>query len=281
MRGQGVLVWGIGLVLAATNPGPDLSAQVPLGTVSRTGQTVTPAYEGWYWNADGTKSVSFGYFNRNYDETVSIPAGKDNFLEPGDPNQNQPTHFAPRRHWGVFTVIVPGDYSAQVRWTLRHRGETFSIPANFKPEFEIDALAGEAGSGNTPPVLQFVPDGPEGAGPTGLRGPSLETTVGDPLTLMVWTHDDGKTSGNVASSGRESVPVTLTWFQHQGPGEVEFSEESAQVEIEGGQMITTATFSEPGKYILRVRANDASGVRGAGHAQCCWTNGFVKVTVTP
>jgi hypothetical protein len=29
-----------------------------------------------------------------------------------------------------------------------------------------------------------------------------------------------------------------------------------------------------------VRANDASGVANAGHAQCCWTNGFVKVTVT-
>ncbi len=40
------------------------------------------------------------------------------------------------------------------------------------------------------------------------------------------------------------------------------------------------TFSAPGDYMLRVRANDASGVSGAGHAQCCWTNGFVKVTVT-
>ena len=25
----------------------------------------------------------------------------------------------------------------------------------------------------------------------------------------------------------------------------------------------------------------AAGVASAGHAQCCWTNGFVKVTVTP
>jgi hypothetical protein len=42
-----------------------------------------------------------------------------------------------------------------------------------------------------------------------------------------------------------------------------------------------ATFSAPGEYVVRVRANDASGVAGAGHAQCCWTNGFIKVTVTP
>jgi len=33
-----------------------------------------------------------------------------------------------------------------------------------------------------------------------------------------------------------------------------------------------------GEYIVRVRANDSS-VAGAGHSQCCWSNGFVKVTV--
>ncbi len=58
-----------------------------------------------------------------------------------------------------------------------------------------------------------------------------------------------------------------------------FSEETARIPVAGGQMTTTATFSEPGNYVIRVRANDASGVSGAGHAQCCWTNGFVKVTV--
>jgi hypothetical protein len=47
-----------------------------------------------------------------------------------------------------------------------------------------------------------------------------------------------------------------------------------------GRATTAATFSEPGEYVLRVRANDASGVAGAGHAQCCWSNGFVKVIVT-
>lgn len=44
-------------------------------------------------------------------------------------------------------------------------------------------------------------------------------------------------------------------------------------------MTTIATFSEPGDYVVRVRATD-SGIEAAGHSQCCWTNGFVKVTVT-
>jgi len=43
---------------------------------------------------------------------------------------------------------------------------------------------------------------------------------------------------------------------------------------------TTATFSEPGLYTLRVVGNDASGDGGGGF-QCCWTNPLVKVTVAP
>jgi hypothetical protein len=84
----------------------------------------------------------------------------------------------------------------------------------------------------------------------------------------------------VASAGRDAVPVTLTWFLHQGPGKVLFEPPTARVPSAGGSASTNVTFSEPGDYVLRVRANDASGVAGAGHAQCCWTNAFVKVTVS-
>jgi len=43
---------------------------------------------------------------------------------------------------------------------------------------------------------------------------------------------------------------------------------------------TTATFAEPGEYVLRVVANDWSGDGGGGF-QCCWTNAQVKVSVKP
>ena len=55
---------------------------------------------------------------------------------------------------------------------------------------------------------------------------------------------------------------------------------NARVPVEGGSATTRVTFTQPGEYRLRVRANDASGVAGAGHAQCCWTNGFVTVNVS-
>jgi hypothetical protein len=71
----------------------------------------------------------------------------------------------------------------------------------------------------------------------------------------------------------------LTWFKHQGPGDVKFANASPRVQSPDVPATTTATFSAPGEYILRVRANDASGIAGAGHAQCCWSNGFLKVVV--
>jgi len=45
-----------------------------------------------------------------------------------------------------------------------------------------------------------------------------------------------------------------------------------------GKTTTTATFSEPGEYTLRVVANDWSGDGGRGF-QCCWSNAQVRVSV--
>jgi hypothetical protein len=256
------------------------AAQELLSPVRAAGQTVTPVFEGWYRNPDGTYSISFGYFNRNASEVLDVPIGPDNNIAPGDPNQGQPTHFRPRRHWGVFAVTVPADFGdRKVVWTLRVRGETYAIAGSLKAQWEIDAIRGEAGSGNTPPVLKFDAGGPEGRGPRGIQGATHRATVGQPLALKVWASDDGTAWRNIGSEGRAGVPVSLTWFKHQGLGEVVFSDASPRTDA-NGLATTTATFREPGEYVLRVRANDASGVTDAGHAQCCWTNGFVKVTVS-
>lgn len=269
---------GLPLVLAAHAVAA--SAQFPLGPVKASGQSVTPVFEGWYKNPDGSYSISFGYYNRNTDEVLEIPIGADNFVAPGEQDQGQPTHFRPRRHWGVFAVKVPADFGDKtITWTLKLRGETFAIPASLNLDWQIDALEGEAGSGNMPPVLKFA--GGEGRGPGGVTVGPLTVSVGKPLALIVWASDDGRSAPSITSAGREGVPVTLTWFKHQGPGDVTFAQASPPVSPPDGKATTTATFSRPGSYVLRLRANDASGVANAGHAQCCWTNGFVKVTVTP
>jgi hypothetical protein len=270
---SGVAALGVALVLP-------VRAQLPFASLKSSGQTVTPAYEGWYKNPDGSISLSFGYLNRNSEEAVEIPIGPENRIDPGEANQGQPTHFQPRRHWGVFAVKVPADFGdKKLTWTLRFRGATYAIPGSLHSNWQIDALEGEAGSGNTPPVLKFDATGPEGSGPLGLTAGPLSAAVGNPLTVTVWARDDGKASTSVASGGRGAAPVSLAWFKHQGPGDVTFAPQSGRAAAAGAQFTTTATFSKPGDYVLRVRANDASGVANAGHAQCCWSNGFVKVTV--
>ena len=254
------------------------AAQLPLSPVSPRGQTVTPAFEGWYRNHDGTYSLSFGYFNRNSAELVDVPVGDDNFISPGAQNQGQPTHFHPRRHWGVFAVTVPADFGEKkVVWTLKLRGQTFAISGSLNKDWQIDAIEGEASADNTPPSLSFEAGGPEGQGPLGVTVGPLSVAVGKPLVLTVTVHDDAKAE---PVAGRVGSPVDLTWFTHQGAGTVSITPSTARLTPSGGKATATATFSQPGEYILRVRAND-SPVASAGHSQCCWTNGFVRVTVIP
>ena len=275
---------------ALLRPAP-AGAQLPFAPAASSGQTVSPAYEGWYRNPDGSFSLSFGYFNRNHEEVVRVPVGPDNRIElqdasrtpiPGGvaPDQGQPTEFHPERHWGVFTVRVPADFGdKRVVWTLRTRDKSWSIPGGLDLRWQIDALEGEAGSGNTPPVLRFE-GGPTGQGPAGATLGSLDARVGVPLELTVWATDDGRSSGGVSGPRRVESPVALAWFGHQGPAPVRFSEQEPEASQPEGKATTTVTFDVPGDYLLRVRVNDASGVSSAGHAQCCWTNGFVKVRVT-
>ena len=251
-------------------------AQLPLSPVREAGQTVTPAFEGWFPNADGTFSLSFGYFNRNAEQVIDVPIGEDNSFSPGGPDLGQPTRFYPRRHWGVFTITVPADFGdTRLVWTLRNGGETFEVPGHLEPDWLLDAERDPA-SGNIPPVLKFAADGPEGSGPDGIVAGPLEAKVGEPFELVVWATDD-----EVYSRQRQPEPIILTWFKHRGPGEVTLDPETPEVDKEnGGRSATSVSFSEPGDYVLRVRATDYSGLSSAGHSQCCWSNGFVKITVS-
>jgi len=277
-------------IVAIAAFGASLIAQLPLTSQKAAGQTVTPAYEGWYKNPDGTFTMSFGYYNRNSTEVVEIPIGPSNFVSPGEPNQGQPSAFQPDRHWGVFGVRVPADFGKkEVVWKLTFRGATYAIPGMLHPNWQIDALEGEAGSNNTPPVLKFAEAGPEARGPGGVTSGPIQAVAGAPTALTVWVRDDGKGPTSIANQGAATT-VTVAWFKHQGPagpaapagpagpGTVTFEPATGRAASAGAQVTTQATFSAPGEYIVRVRATDGS-VTGAGHAQCCWTNGFLRVTV--
>lgn len=248
------------------------------------GQSVTPAYEGWFANPDGTFSILFGYFNRNFKQELDIPVGHDNRIEPGPPDQGQPTHFLTRRQWGMFTVTVPKDFGTKkITWTLTANGSTNAIPASLNPLWELSPF--QDATGNAPPFLGFEEKGPFVNGPRG-QSRAFTATAGTPLALTLWVADDARIAPGAA---RPKTPaVTLSWSKYRGPGAVTFRAAKPEVQAAEfaappktefhGKSATTATFSTPGEYILHVVANDWSGEGGRGF-QCCWTNAQVKVSV--
>ena len=116
-----------GLVLAlAFGVAGSLEGQFnPVNRQQPRGLGVSPTFEGFFQNPDGTFTLSFGFFNRNTEEILTIPVGPRNFVEPGSIDQGQPTHFSTRRSYGVFTVTVPATFGAdqRVTWTLEANGE--------------------------------------------------------------------------------------------------------------------------------------------------------------
>jgi hypothetical protein len=260
--------------------------QLPLEPVGRSGESVTPAFEGWYENVDGSFSLLIGYYNRNENQSLDIPVGPNNRIEPGGPDQGQPTHFLPHRLFheaGVFTITVPKDFgSKRLTWTIVSAGQTISVPMGLIPLYQISPLKDEA-MGNTPPLLRFEPGGPPVSGPPRSLAASLTTTLPNPLTLTVWmAHEAGWKRENAAVIGPSSTisgpDLTISWSKFRGPGDVMFGSITPNIEKPDGKATTSVTFTEPGEYVLRAQVNDASGDAGSGF-QCCWTNGLVKVTV--
>src|SRR5271166_4433874 len=106
--------------------------QVPMEPPHVSGQSVTPAFEGWYPNPDGSANILVGYYNRNTKEALDIPVGPNNHVDPGGPDRGQPTHFLPGRQWGVFAITVPKGFGAEqkITWTIVSNGKTTAIPVS-------------------------------------------------------------------------------------------------------------------------------------------------------
>ncbi len=254
------------------------------------GQSVTPAFEGWYANPDGTANIVIGYYNRNTMEALDIPVGPNNRVEPGGPDRGQPTHFIPGRQWGVFTITVPKDFGPdkKLTWTIVSNGKTNAIPVSLNPLWVISPF--KDATGNTPPFIGFKDSGPFLQGPPRGIATALSTDVRTPLPLAAFVADDANIPPSFAAFAKMIPAVTVGWTKFRGPGDVKFENEKPKVEkmefktppgaTYTGKSATTATFSQPGEYILELVANDISGVGGGGF-QCCWTTSQVKVTVKP
>ena len=311
--------WLVGTLTIATFVGlPALEAQVQsplvgvqlergIAPMPDDGLPVIPFMDGWYENEDGTISVSVGYYNLNRDRTVEIPLGPDNFMEPKEFDGIQPTVFEipatieddgggggggrggalpPRRERtrGAFTVNLPADYDGEVVWTLRSYGQINSVP--LRKNHVAYQLNWPMAMGSEPPVLRFEPSGPSGRGPMGVRGGPIQASVGVPTTLTVLISDPSvrdKPLVEIAPRSGKVPPIhNAAWYKYQGPGQVTFDPQIQGLDAGlDSKAMASATFSEPGEYVLRVVVDSHGATDSSSGNQCCWTNGYLRVTVTP
>lgn len=277
-----------GVLLSAQN------IQLPSAPKLQFGGSLTGAYDGWYDNADGTHTFLVGYFNRNTDQSLDVPIGPNNRIEPGGPDMGQPTHFLPGRNVGMFTVTVPKEFTPQQKltWTLTANGTTTAIPLRMHIDYNVSPFGEDAAVGNRPPIVRFVDKGPTFTGPiASVAKPALTLSgaVNQPVPLTIWADDDAKySSGTNAPMRNPPPPVEIHWSKFRGAGNVTFEPTDAPkldvlkggkvAEPFSGKGATSAKFSEAGEYILLAIITDYSGFGGGGEV-CCWTSSLVKVTV--
>ena len=234
------------------------------------GQSVVPYFEGWIRNPDGTFDMVFGYFNRNWEQELAIPAGPDNDVELGGPDSGQPTYFLPRRQRFVFRVRVPADFGKkEVVWTITANGRTERGYGNLIPEQEITERVVRTNGGfdpgltdaNTPPSITIAP----------VQSP----VAGSPVTLSASVVDDGlpKPRGTPAPAARPTTTnpfggqvnsstdsarprgLAVSWLQYGGPAKVTF-DTTGPIPVNNGQAETRVRFPQPGTYQLIVSATD-------------------------
>jgi hypothetical protein len=296
-----LLLIALSLLLAASQPA---TAQ---HSYSR-GQNISPAFEGWEQNPDGSFNFLFGYMNRNWEEEIDVPVGPDNNIEPGGPDQGQPTHFLPRRNRFIFKVRVPKDFGdRELVWTLTTKGKTERAYATLRTDYLVDEVVqasetGALGAGSSSPEVRA-----NKRPVVTIEGEKRITArVGEPVALVVLVTDDGVPKARGAglagsavrnsrrTEGQQPANPALTpprrntvgkrvglhqgWFVYRGSGKVTFDPPQVKAWEDtraganspwaplwsppalppDGRWISRATFSEPGTYILRARADDGA-----------------------
>jgi len=283
---------------------PRSAANNPLGLAPPSGRAIVPIMEGAYDNEeDGSFTVSFGYLNRNMDSSVYIPLGSNNYIEPSEFDGLQPSHFSSDRHAGVFTVTVPASMRNESIWWYLKTGdnEILKVPGRFgKMGYTLDKNPRPQGS--VSPRVWLVEGGPKGSEPMGLISDTVHTVkAGQKLELTAYAEDPSVRDAN--DPRNQSISLRVSWWAHQGPGEVTFTRHESMPEAEvatRGRGVTRAllanevklsqgdetakvyaTFSRPGDYMVRTLVDNWEASDSIGQDQCCWTNLYQTITVTP
>jgi hypothetical protein len=197
----------------------------------------------------------------------------------------------------MFRVRVPADWgNKEMIWTLTTRGNAQKAYASLRTDLLIENIdlmseTGALGAGTSNPELRA--DKPPAIA---VQGPkTVNAKVGQPVSLIAVVTDDGVPRRRGGGPGRPGGPninllppsritvgknlgLHLAWFVYRGSGKVTF--DPVQVKTwedtrtganspwapiwtppqvpPDGKYTVTATFAEPGTYVLRARADDGA-----------------------
>jgi hypothetical protein len=191
----------------------------------------------------------------------------------------------------MFTVNVPKDWDKkrELIWTVTVNGKTERAVGWLQSEWEIDPVGGANTGGRTdeeyvknrPPTITLAAvapvklpaaatltatvadDGlpkPRGRGKPAVgqeTPPTLQGGTEAPVNVpainarAIRETPPGATAG--AGAGRPQGP-SVSWIVWRGPADARFSPRFA--EPKDGRAVTTATFTQPGEYVLRAIATD-------------------------
>ena len=269
--GLAVLTLAGGIVLAQNlqEPPPTWIPDIKF----KSGREIVPYLEGWIKNPDDSFDFVFGYYSRNTEQELVIPAGPENSVMPGGPDRGQPTYFLANRQQRIYRVRVPKDWGDKaLTWTITANGHTEKVVAKLVPAYEkserfivtnnsTGIVFGEEDL-NQPPTLAIPA--------------TLAASVAAPLTLTAEVTDDGLPKPRPVPAPKPAAPPTeasrfqsqrnnsnprpqivgtrVTWLEYRGPGKVTF--ETPTVMVADGKAITSAQFSVPGTYTLFATAFD-------------------------
>ncbi|MDA1370281.1 MAG: hypothetical protein O2971_05920 [Proteobacteria bacterium] len=294
-----------------------VQAQQPrfLSLIPPEGLPIIPIMEGWIVNPNGSRSFSYGYLNRNQD-AVDIPLGEANFMDPTEFSGMQPTHFIPGRHTGVFAVTVPQDQAdIDVWWNLKTGDqEVLKVPGRAgRAAYELDFILPRP-QGSLQPIAGFGESNGISAGLfASVRDYPVSVKAGSEVLLTVQVEDPSVRDSDDPRF-TEVVPIGVTFNKYQGAGAITFTshpDHASTVEVEeqpkepsvlcqgctlvanqsgpnvvsvpGGEGLARvyASFIEPGDYIIHAKVDNFGAPDSSNTNQCCWTNVYQRITVTP
>ena len=262
-----------GVVAQQTMPPPTYIPDIKFAT----GREVVPYLEGWIRNADGSFDFVFGYYNRNTEQELIIPAGPDNMVSPGPADQGQPTYFMAKRQYRIFRGRVPKDFGDKaLTWSVTANGRTEKVIAKLVPAYEKDENFIRTNNNTT---IIFGVDDPNTPPSIALQ-PVTNATVNTPVVLTANYTDDGLPKPRVINSddpdrprdqsaepdplarfksqrntsGTRVIGPRVSWQVYRGTGRVRFDQ--LMQPVTNGKAIATVRFSAAGQYTLIATASD-------------------------